>query len=189
MTSDPFDAKLLFERKVHHGGYRYCPWCRTELVETTLDHHVRLICAAKECGFVYYQNPVPAAGAIIVENDSLLLVRRAHEPQKGLWCLPAGFMEWTEHPSQTAIREVREETGLEIKLDSLFDIYSGDDDPRTNAILVLYLASVVGGKMQASDDALEVAYFPFDSLPEPLAFHAHRQAVIDYNSRVRRSNR
>ena len=88
-------------------------------------------------------------------------------------------MEWKEHPQDTAIREVKEETGLAIKLTSLFNIYSGDDDPRTNAILILYLAEEMGGKLQASDDASEVHFFTEDEMPEELAFVSHNQAISD----------
>ena len=64
-------------------------------------------------------------------------------------------------------------------------MYSGKDDPRSNAILLLYLADVVGGTMRASDDALEVRFFPFDELPENIAFEAHIRALADYSQRFR----
>lgn len=180
-----FDADKLFERKKHHCGYRFCPLCSKPLVEELLDGHRRLKCPDEACGFVFYQNPIPAAGAIIVENDTILLVKRGHPPRIGWWCIPAGFMEWDEHPSQTAIREIEEETGLKIELDGFFEVYSGVDDPRSNAILMLYLGKVVGGELRPGDDALEVRYFRFDSLPQEIAFASHRQALADYNRRFR----
>lgn len=147
----------------------------------------RMACdRTQECGYIYYQNPIPAAGAIVIENDKLLLVKRAHPPKVGFWCIPAGFMEWNEHPTETAIREILEETGLRVKLTSIFEIYTGDDDPRSNAVLILYLAKTVGGTMRAGDDASEVAYFGFNELPEPLAFVAHDKAVVDYVSQFRK---
>jgi ADP-ribose pyrophosphatase YjhB (NUDIX family) len=182
-----FDSEKLFRRKQQHGGYRICPFCGGELVEKQTDGLPRMVCARDDCDFVFYQNPIPAAGAIIVEDDRVLLVKRAHPPRVGWWCLPAGFMEWNEHPTETAVRELKEETGLDVKLKSLFDIYSGNDDPRVNALLILYLADIVGGSMQASDDALEVRYFKFDSLPDNIAFEAHVQALADYSSRYRNS--
>lgn len=178
-----FDPEKLERLKREHSGYKFCPRCSTTLVERKLDGHVRMVCPNPECGFIFYQNPTPAAGAIIVENGKVLLVKRAHEPRQNWWCLPAGFMEWGEHPSQTAVREVREETGVTIELNGLFEIYSGSDDPRTNAVLVLYLAQIVGGTLAASDDALEVAWFPLEELPEDIAFASHRQALKDYRDR------
>ena len=180
-----FDEKKLFDRKAHHCGFQFCPLCGKRLVAAQLDGHRRLHCADDCCGYVFYQNPIPAAGAIIVKDDSILLVKRAHPPRVGWWCIPAGFMEWNEHPEQTAVREVREETGLEIRLTSFFEVYTGIDDPRSNAVLLLYLADVTGGTLQASDDALEVQYFPFNDLPQQIAFESHIRACADYTRRFR----
>jgi len=182
---DDFDADELNHLKDHHLGYRYCPKCSREMVSREVDGHSRMICADDECGYIFYQNPVPAAGVIVVESDAILLVKRAHPPRIGWWCIPAGFMEWEESPEQTAVRELAEETGLQIELSSLFGIYSGNDDPRTNALLVLYLGRKVGGTMQAADDALEVRFFSFDDLPGNIAFEAHVQALQDYDQRYR----
>jgi 8-oxo-dGTP diphosphatase len=81
------------------------------------------------------------------------------------------------------VRELAEETGLTIRLTSIFDVYHGNDDPRTNAILILYLGEVIGGEMKADDDALDVRYFPLNDLPEKIAFIAHNQALRDYINR------
>jgi ADP-ribose pyrophosphatase YjhB (NUDIX family) len=180
---ESFDAEKLQQLKLHHCGYTFCPRCSKPLAKQNQDGHWRMVCTDDTCGFIFYQNPAPAAGAIIVEKKKVLLVKRAHDPRKHWWCLPAGFMEWKEHPSQTAIREVKEETGAIIELDSLFDVYSGDDDPRTNAVLILYLARIVGGTLAASDDALELKWFPLTELPDDIAFQAHQRALADYRQR------
>jgi 8-oxo-dGTP diphosphatase len=180
-----FDAEKLFARKNAFCGYHYCPVCGRELVKRDIDGRPRMACPDDECGFVYYQNPIPAAGGIIVQDDSLLLVKRAHPPKIGWWCFPAGFMEWNEHPSDTAVREVEEETGLKVKLTSFFEVYSGNDDPRANAILLLYLADVIGGTLRPDDDAQEARFFPFDDLPEKIAFESHHRALADYDRRFR----
>ncbi len=180
-----FDAELLFRRKEQMSGYRFCPLCRSDLNKEKLDGRPRMVCTNADCDFVFYQNPIPAAGAIIVKDDRVLLVKRAHPPKVNWWCIPAGFMEWSEHPTDTAVREVEEETGLKIRLTSFFEVYSGQDDPRNNAVLMLYLADVIGGELRASDDALEVKYFSFDELPDQIAFISHRQALADYVSRHR----
>ncbi len=182
---EKFDAGRLFSRKDNHSGYTFCPFCQSRLVEKLLDGHQRLVCPSDECDFVFYQNPVPAAGAIIVEDNRILLVKRAHPPRIGWWCIPAGFMEWNEHPSQTAVREVCEETGLNVTLRSFFEVYSGNDDPRNNAVLLLYLADRIGGELRAGDDAQDVRFFSFDQLPYDIAFESHIQAIADYNDRIR----
>jgi len=185
LDSKDFNEAELFALKDRQCGYRYCPRCKLTLETKSLDNTERMVCPDSDCGFVYYQNPVPAAGALIVENDSILLVKRAHPPRIDWWCIPAGFMEWKEHPEQTAVRELYEETGLRVELTGFFQVYSGDDDPRTNALLILYLARIVGGEMIPGDDASEVEFFSFDDMPKRIAFEAHRQAFIDYNARYR----
>ncbi len=177
------DEKALFKRKNNFLGYRFCPRCGRELVKRSINGYQRLGCPDKDCDFVYYHNPIPAAGAVVVKNEKILMVKRSVMPKKGWWCLPAGFMEWSEHPTETAVRELKEETGLDVELRSIFEIYSGQDDPRMNAVLILYLASINGGRLKAGDDAVEVKFFGFDELPEKIAFLSHRQALADYKQR------
>ncbi len=181
-----FNSEKLFKRKNNFSGYKYCPYCQKKLEEQLLDEHERLVCSNSECDFIYYHNPIPAAGVVIVEDDKVLLVKRAHPPRIGWWCIPAGFMEWHEHPSETAVREVAEETNLKVKLTSFFEVYSGTDDPRNNAVLILYLGKVISGEPKAMDDALEVKFFSFDKLPDNIAFESHQQALKDYNERYRK---
>ncbi|PKK84671.1 MAG: NUDIX hydrolase [candidate division Zixibacteria bacterium HGW-Zixibacteria-1] len=177
------DEKALFERKGKFLGYRFCPRCSGDLNMEMIDGRDRLRCLNDKCDFIYYHNPIPAAGAIVVEEGKILLVKRAVMPRVGWWCIPAGFMEWSEHPSQTAVREVQEETGLEIRLESLFEVYSGNDDPRMNAVLILYLGRKIGGRLAPADDAQDVRFFGFDELPEKIAFISHHQALADYRER------
>lgn len=129
------------------------------------------------CGFIWYRNPVPAAGVLIVSDGRVLLVRRKFEPRAGDWCIPAGFMEAGETPEQSAIREVHEETGLIVQLVRLFGVYAGFDDPRVRAVLILYTGVVTGGALVPGDDAIEAAWFAPEGLPEAIAFASHRQAL------------
>lgn len=122
---------------------------------------------------------MPACGVVIERSGSVLLAKRAHEPRRDTWGIPAGFMEYGEHPEATAVREVFEETGLRVRLTGLFGVYAGRDDPRTRAVLILYRARVVAGRLQAGDDASDVGFFPLARLPRPIAFRAHREALRD----------
>jgi ADP-ribose pyrophosphatase YjhB (NUDIX family) len=184
MNYNDTDDGFFFDRKNRFMGYTLCPRCGSKLAIASIDGRSRPKCTNENCDFIYYNNPVPAAGALVIKDGQVLLVRRAHQPKKGWWGLPAGFMEWGEHPADTAIREVEEETGLKIKLKSLFEVYSGNDDPRTNAILVVYLATILGGDLRPADDAEEVRFFNFDDLPDNIAFISNRQALEDYRTRV-----
>ncbi len=163
---------------------RFCPHCGTRLVLRDEHGVSRPTCPA--CGFIHYRNPVPAAGAILERRGEVLLVRRRFEPRAGAWCLPAGFMEYGETPRHCALRELREETGLEARLGELFGVYAGFDDPRVRAVLILYVAERKGGRITPGDDAVEARYFPIGRLPREIAFQAHRQALADFSSQLAR---
>jgi len=145
--------------------------------------------ACPRCGFIAYRNPVPACGVIVMRSGEVLLAKRAHEPRRGSWGIPAGFMEYGEHPERTAVREAKEETGLIVRLSGLFGVYAGRDDPRTRAVLILYRAKIVRGRLKAGDDASEVGFFALDRLPKPIAFRAHREALGDLRRMERRKSR
>jgi mutator protein MutT len=160
----------------------FCPRCATRL--EPLAEHGTLRPTCRACGYIWYRNPVPAAGVLVVEEGRVLLVKRRWEPRAGAWCLPAGFMEAGETPAGTAVRETREETGVEVQVRELFGVYAGFDDPRVRAVLILYIAERVGGELVAGDDALEADWFPLAALPEPLAFASHRQALAELRERL-----
>lgn len=158
--------------------FRFCPRCGGSLVYRKMGDRKRLVCSA--CGFVLYRNPVPAVGVIIPQGSKIVLVRRAEEPFCGHWCLPAGFMELNETPQECAVREAKEETGLDIQIKELFGVYAGQDDPRVRVVLIIYVAQMVGGDLQAGDDASQVELFGFDELPQSVAFATHRRAIAEY---------
>ncbi len=151
--------------------HNFCPVCGKALQEMERGGRKRPAC---ECGYVHYANPAPAAGTVVLKDGQCLWVRRAHEPRKGQWSLPSGFLEWDEDIRDCAVRETREETGLEVELGACLETMSGFDDPRTRAVLAVYFARVVGGVEKAGDDASETAWFPVTEPPEDIAWKAHR---------------
>jgi ADP-ribose pyrophosphatase YjhB (NUDIX family) len=154
---------------------RFCIACGTELATRELEGRPRQICPA--CDHVAYENPVPAA-AVVVRRGSggreVLLVRRTIEPYAGQWGLPAGYQEVDETIETAAVREVREETGLMVKLTGLIDVFTTPDDPRKPSILVVYEAEEVDGELEPGDECSEVAFVSLDELPEELAFANNR---------------
>ncbi len=90
-------------------------------------------------------------------DDEIVLVRRANEPFKGHWAIPGGFVETGETVESAAVRETREETGLDVRLIELAGVYSDPDrDPRGHTVTIVYLAHPVGGILKADTDAAEV---------------------------------
>ncbi|UCE64996.1 MAG: NUDIX hydrolase [Candidatus Zixiibacteriota bacterium] len=170
--SIPDEHKLIEAR-----DFKYCPWCGSRLESRRLDGVMRSACPS--CEYIWYKNPIPATGAIIVDDNRVLLVKRKYPPKVGDWCIPAGFMEYDESPVECCKREVKEETGLDIKIERLFWNYKAGDDPRSIVVLILYLASVIDGDLLPGDDALETKYFDLERLPSNIAFSAHRRAIKD----------
>jgi len=153
---------------------KHCSACGGELVTRQLDGRPRAVCAS--CGTVSYVNPVPAAAVAVVEDGRILLVRRAVEPKKGLWSLPAGFLEIDETVQECAMRESKEETGLDVVLDRIVDAITVFDDPRYVCLLIVFSGHVVGGQIAPGDDAAEVGVFSLDELP-PIAFKSHVRVI------------
>lgn len=155
--------------------FRYCPHCGTTLEEAKESGTLRMRCSG--CGFIQYLNPSPAAGILVRDNEGrVLLVRRKIEPFEGLWTMPAGFVEYGEEVSETAVRELEEETGLIIEIDSIHAVESCRDDPRGDTVVVMYEGHVQGGKLEAGDDAGEVGFFSLDDMPE-IAFACQRRIL------------
>lgn len=117
----------------------------------------------------YPDRPLLGVGAIIVQDDRILLVRRANPPLQGEWSIPGGLVEAGETIEEAVIREVREETGLEIqpmKLVEVFERILRDKDARVqyHFVLIDYLCRVVSGKAQARSDVSESAWVTADEL-------------------------
>jgi 8-oxo-dGTP diphosphatase len=161
------------------GVYRFCVSCGGALALKTLkaSEPQRLVCTA--CGFVFYLDPKVAVGTIIRTDDArLVLVRRAIEPGYGLWVFPGGYVDRGEELQSAAVREAREECGLDVQLDGLINIYSYAGRPM---VIVVYAATVLGGDLCSDDECLEARLFRPDEIPwDALAFRSTREALIDF---------
>jgi ADP-ribose pyrophosphatase YjhB (NUDIX family) len=126
-----------------------------------------------QCHWIHFADPKVAAAVLIERDRSVLLVRRVNEPFRGLWTLPAGFVDANEDPARAAERECWEETGLTVRVQRVLDVVAGREHPRGADFVIVYVAEIVGGELQAGDDADRVEWFDRDDLPQ-LAFNATR---------------
>ncbi len=154
---------------------RHCQACGAALEERELEGRLRAVCPA--CGRVAYQNPVPAAAVAVLDGRRVLLGRRAIDPHRGAWGLPAGYQEVDESIETAAVREAREETGLIVQLTGLFDVLTTTDDPRKPSLLVVFTGRAVDGDLEPGSDCAEVAWHDLDHLPDDVGFRNDRRVL------------
>lgn len=140
MTGDPFGPRI---RKIPAG-----------------DDRARLVCA--ECGFILYENPKVIVGAVCTWEDRYLLCRRAIEPRRSYWTMPAGYMELHETTQQGAVREVWEEARAKVEVDGLLAIY---DIPRISQVHMIYRARMLSPDCEPGPESEEVGLFRWEEIP------------------------
>lgn len=164
--------------------YKFCPVCGGEFIlkKEHLHGPKRLTC--QKCGFVFYINSRPAVSAIIEKEEKILLAKRAFDPFKGEWDIPGGFLEAGEEPVEGLKREIREETGREIKVGKFLGIYIDryhtwvDGEYTFN----IYYLGRLKGEAIAQDDVVEFRWFSIAKLPR-VAFENSRRALADYKNK------
>jgi 8-oxo-dGTP diphosphatase len=153
----------------------FCANCGHALGEREVEGKVRSACPA--CGTVVYADPKLAVAVLLERAGDILLGQRSPGSlAAGKWSFPAGFVDRGERVEDAAIREVREETGLTIRLDALLGLYSATGQ---TTVLAAYAGTIVSGTLGAADDLTELAFFPLDRLPEP-AFAHDPQILADW---------
>ncbi len=163
---------------------RYCPHCTHPLEERPAFGRLRPTCPV--CGYVHFRGLKVGVSVMVIREGRLLLVQRGVEPGRGRWGLPSGFVEWDESPLTAAGRECREETGLEVAIEELLEVSHYTDDYRGPGISLTYRAAVVGGRLQAGDDAAAARFFLPAELPpgDEIAFQGHRRLLARWRSQV-----
>ncbi|PKB62623.1 MAG: hypothetical protein BZY67_04070 [SAR202 cluster bacterium Io17-Chloro-G1] len=162
--------------------HKYCHRCGQSLQTEEVNGTRRPTCPA--CGMVVYFDPKLAAVVLVSDSDNLLFVRRAIEPMLGRWSFPSGYVDRGEAVEHAAVREVREETNLDVETTGLLGVYSSNGSP---VALVAYAARVTGGVLRAGDEAQDARFFPVDALPE-LPFPHDDQILKDWREKKQLKN-
>jgi 8-oxo-dGTP diphosphatase len=161
---------------VHEPSFKFCPVCGGDLEARLLKatEPERLVC--RRCAFVFYLDPKVAVATIVTDDHGhILLVRRAIEPGYGKWVIPGGYVDRGEEVRVAATRETLEETGIEIRLERLVDIYSYAGRA---PVIIVYAAAMTGGCLGCDDEGLEARFFEPDMIPwEELAFRSTTEAL------------
>lgn len=142
------------------------------------DDRERSVCSL--CGFVDYQNPKIVVGSVAAFEDRVLLCRRAIEPRRGFWTLPAGYLEIGETAAEGARREAREEAAATIAIDRVLAIYSV---PRISQVQIIFRARLERGEAAPGPESLEVRLARFEDIPwHDLAFPSVRRALESWRA-------
>ena len=157
----------------------FCPVCGGGLESRLLKagEPERLVCIS--CDFVFYLDPKLAVGTVITDGDNrVALVKRAIEPGYGKWVFPGGYVDRGEEVEVAAIREAREEVGLDVRIDRLINIYSY---PGRTPVVIVYAATMVGGCLACDDEGLEARFFRVEEIPwNELAFRSTEEALREF---------
>lgn len=157
-----------------HTQINFCPRCGTPITLENKFGKVRPACPS--CGWLYFADPKVAAAVLVEQDGRVLLVRRANQPFRGLWTLPAGFVDADEDPARAAERECLEETGLTVRVTRVLDVIAGREHPRGADFVIIYAAEVESGDLLAADDADAAGWFARSELPS-LAFKATQRVL------------
>jgi len=151
----------------------FCSNCGSDQLHLKVpqgDNLPRYICG--NCGTIHYQNPKIVVGCLVVQQNQVMLCRRAIEPRKGLWNLPAGYLENGETVEEGALRETWEEAGAKVVIERLHTVYSL---PHINQVYMHFLCYMQNPEYTAGPESLEVAFFTANTVPwNELAFSSTR---------------
>lgn len=154
---------------------QFCPHCGNaiNIVIPDGDNRERHVCSV--CDVIHYQNPRIIAGCIPIWEEKVLLCKRAIEPRKGFWTLPAGFMELGETTEQAAIRETLEEAEAVVKTDELYAVFNL---PHINQVYMMYRSALLKPEFSSGIESLEVRLFAEHEIPwDELAFETMRMSL------------
>lgn len=166
--------------KVGRPAFRFCPNCATRLAEREFEGKKKLACPF--CTYVHWNNPIHVAVALVPHRDGLVLVKRKVEPKVGMWAMPAGYLETGEGPEAAAVREAKEEAGIDIEIERhLVNLPL----PAVNQVLMVFLAKPIDQTPMPGSDAEKAEVFPLDALPADIAFPLHKKVIEEWRDSLK----
>jgi ADP-ribose pyrophosphatase YjhB (NUDIX family) len=169
-----------------HAPMNFCPHCGApvSLAIPAGDTLPRHICG--QCGTIHYQNPKMVVGCIAEWEGRVLLCRRAIEPRRGLWTLPAGFMENNETTAEAAARETLEEACARVEIGQFFALVNV---PHIHQVHMFYTARLIGGEFGVGEESLESRLFDEVDIPwQDMAFRSVSYALKSWLDDRRRGS-
>jgi 8-oxo-dGTP diphosphatase len=136
------------------------------------------------------QRPVPTVGVVCLKGDQVLLIKRGTPPRLGQWSLPGGRIEWGEAVDAAALRELKEETGVEAELTGLLDVVDGVFTSRETGettrhyVMIDYAARWTGGEPKAGDDAADARFFTRDEAMAAVEWDETRRVIEQAFNRI-----
>lgn len=172
---------------------RFCPSCGAAYSPSDFQA-AEFLFLCSECGFDFYQNPLPSAVALVPHPgraESVLVIRRTTPPGIGCWCLPGGFVRYGETPADAAVRESREEAGVRIEIGDVLHAGVVDYRYRGRSVCVVeiaFMATIAGALAEgATDEASEVTFSDASALlaaPGRFAFPEQLAVLKAYQARA-----
>jgi 8-oxo-dGTP diphosphatase len=158
---------------IQNVNYRYCPNCKGDLAEKEDALHCSF------CSAIIYPSAAPAVGVLPVKGDRVLLAKRGVEPQKDKYDTIGGFVNYGEDPIDTAHRETKEESSLNIEILEVLGIYPDQYGPYAKTVVIQYVVKITGGDPNPQDDVTALEWFDINNPPKNLAFENTKQALAD----------
>ncbi len=164
---------------MHHDYiFRFCPVCGGNLKTARLKENEppRLMCT--RCDFIFYLDPKLVSCSIVEIDKKILLLKRGIQPARGKWVIPGGYVDRGEEVENAAIRETREECGIDIRITNLLGVYSY---PSYLEVVIVHVAEYISGELVTGDEGIDTKLWSHEEIPwEDLAFRSTRDALKDY---------
>ena len=152
-------------KKESYENVNFCLQCGNKM-ELTSDREEKVRPQCTNCNWTFYKNPIPASACVIInDKKEIVIIKRKYEPNAGGWALPSGYVEIDQNPAECAVDEMKEETGLDGEVIVQLG-YDTEFSPIYEKVISFgFLMKIIGGELQAGDDAVEARYVSFDELP------------------------